>query len=100
VNDNIAVSATFVLAFTSTKKPVSAKTRTGYRVTFKFSAAEPGRLTITATRKGAKPVKLAKTVKAGPGLARITVKTRGRWVFTLSLRSKSGTHALRYRKTI
>lgn len=100
VNDNTAAGATFALALAPNAKPTVAKVRKGYRVTFKVTPAEAGKLTITGTRKGSKPVKVVKTVKAAATIVRITVRTRGRWVFTLSLRSASGVHALRYRKTI
>lgn len=92
---SVSVSATFraLPIAAGAKKPTAAKLRTGYRVTISFLVGEAGRLTVTTKPNVAH---LTKTVKVGANLARLTVKKRGRYVFTLSLRSKSGTHALRY----
>ena len=93
ITEDTKVTATFAIPLRLTKKPAVSK----LHVTFHFAAAEAGHLTVIATHKGSKPVKVVKTVKAGKGLVRITVKTHGRWLFTLSLRSKSGVHTLHYR---
>jgi uncharacterized repeat protein (TIGR02543 family) len=94
LNADAALTATFVRALAAgAKKPTVAHISSGYRITISFRAGEAGKLTVTTRPKTAT---VKKTVKAGAGTARITVKKHGRYVITLSLRSKSGTHTLRY----
>ena len=95
MNADATVGATFKpasLAATA-KKPTVVKTAAGYRITIAFRAGEAGRLTVTTKPK---TTTLRTTVKTGTGTVRVTVKKRGRYVVTLSLRSKSGTHALHF----
>jgi uncharacterized repeat protein (TIGR02543 family) len=95
VNNSVSATAVFhaLPIAAGAKKPKVSKLHTGYRVTFSIIIGEKGRLTVTSKPKAAH---LAKTVKVGANIVRVTVKKRGRYVFTLSLRSKSGTHRLRY----
>jgi uncharacterized repeat protein (TIGR02543 family) len=96
VAGDIEVVATFKAAplAAGAKKPTVKKLATGYRVTVTFRAGEAGRLTVTSKPKS---TTIRKTVKkAGAGLVLLTVHKHGRYVVTLSLKSKSGTHTLRY----
>lgn len=89
-----SVQVTFVrLALAPGRKPKITELTTGFRVTLSFIAGEAGLLTVTTKPNVAH---LTKTVKAGAGTAPVAVKKHGRYVFTLSLHSKSGTHAIRY----
>jgi uncharacterized repeat protein (TIGR02543 family) len=92
------VAATFVRApIAIGKKATVAKVATGYRVTLHFVAGTAGRLTVVGKRSGTKPVTAAKTVKAGAGSIRLTVKTRGTYAFTLTLHVKGKAYAIRVR---
>jgi uncharacterized repeat protein (TIGR02543 family) len=75
------------------KKPTVTKIAAGYRITLSFRVGEAGRLTVTTKPK---TVTVRKTMKAGAATLRLTVKKHARYVITLSLKSKSGTHTLRY----
>ena len=96
LNGDASVQATFTRLpiAAGAKKPAVAKLRTGFRVTLSFLAGAAGKLTVTTKPK---TTKLVKTVKAGANTVRFTVKKHGTYTFTLSLRSKSGTHALHYK---
>jgi len=95
LNDSVSVSAIFhaLPIAAGAKKPKVTKLHTGYRVTFSILVGETGKLTVTSKPKAAH---LSKKLKVGANTVRITVKKRARYVFTFSLRSKSGTHKLRY----
>jgi uncharacterized repeat protein (TIGR02543 family) len=90
------VTATFKLLpiAAGAKKPKVSKLRTGFRVTIWFRVGEAGKVTVTTKPK---TTTLVKAEKAGSRYIRFTVKKHGRYTFTLSLRSKSGKHALHYR---
>jgi uncharacterized repeat protein (TIGR02543 family) len=87
-----AVTAKFVHVFASTKRP----TVKGHRVTLSFSAGESGKLTIVETRAGKKLAVRHIRVKAAAGKAVFTVARSGRYVFTATLVSHSGKHAVHW----
>jgi uncharacterized repeat protein (TIGR02543 family) len=87
------VSATFAVLAPGAKAPTVKKLATGYRVTITFRTGEAGSLTVTSKPKS---TTVRKTVKAGAGSVLLTLHQRGSYVVTLSLKSKSGTHTLRY----
>jgi hypothetical protein len=87
-----AVTAKFVHVFASAKRPTVA----GHRVTLSFSAGESGKLTVVETRAGKKLVVRHIRVKVGAGKVVFIVARSGRYVFTATLVSHSGTHAVHW----
>jgi hypothetical protein len=96
-----AVIATFqqqVLA--KGKSPTIDKVSGGYTVTLYYKAAESGTLKLTATRSNARAVINGKQIKPGNGKTTFTIKRPGRYLLTLTLTSKSGTHSIHWTLTL
>jgi Divergent InlB B-repeat domain len=96
-----AVTATFAKQYlVPGKKPTVSKVEGGFKVTLFFTANEKGTLKLTGVRSGAKVVVSGKKVPVGAGKLVFTVKKTGRYLFTLTLLSKSGAHSVRWVVTI
>jgi uncharacterized repeat protein (TIGR02543 family) len=92
-----AVEATFAQPLLATgKKPRVVAAGKGLRVTLYFTAREPGKLTLVATRSGKKALSVGKTAKKGAGTLVVRLKQRGRYVLTLTLTSQSGKWSVRW----
>jgi len=79
-----------------TRAPTVVKTAAGYRVTLSFSTREPGTLKL-AVKRGATTVGSSSAkVAAGNRKISFTVKRTGRYVFTVTVVAKAGTHSIHW----
>jgi hypothetical protein len=96
-----AVTATFqkqVLA--KGKSPKVEKLSSGYKVTLFYKASERGTLKLIGVRSGARAAVNGKRIVPGDGKVSFTVRRTGKYLFTLTLKSKSGSHSIRWTITI
>lgn len=92
----LAVGAIFKpLALASAAKPKVVQ----HTVTLTYIAHEAGTATLTTKGPGTVRAKTAK-VKAGRRTLKVAVPEAGRWTFTLTLKTKTGNHAIRWRVTV
>ncbi|MGH7191415.1 MAG: hypothetical protein ACREF0_19760, partial [Acetobacteraceae bacterium] len=80
------------LALGATHKPTVAKTKAGYRVTLWFHTSSSGKLALVAKRSDKRVAKRTVAVKRGGRHVLFTVKSRGRYVVTITI----GKHSLRW----
>lgn len=101
VNAPTTVGVAFVRpALASTHVPRVRKVGSRYRLTLYYHSLAAGTLRATAKRSGTTVAARSAKAKAGTHTLALTLPGKGRYVVTLSVRSTTGTHAIRWRLTI
>jgi uncharacterized repeat protein (TIGR02543 family) len=97
LTSSVVVGAVFERLVLAPKRAAAVvKTSGGYRVTLSYLSRVAGKLKVTAKRGSATVGTKTGKVKAGSHRISLTVKSKGRYVFTLAV----GKHAIRWRVTI
>jgi uncharacterized repeat protein (TIGR02543 family) len=97
VNTPLTIGAAFERpALASTHAPKVVKNR----VTLSYRSLDAGTMTLVATRSGKKVASKSGKIKAGTHRVVMTMPGKGRYVITLTVKSKAGKHAIRWRVTI
>jgi hypothetical protein len=92
-----AMTATFgKVMLAASHKPTVAKVSGGYRVHLFYLAHEAGTLKLTVTRSSKHVASQSKKIQAGKGSLVVPLKTKGRYVFSLTLSGKKGAQTIHW----
>jgi uncharacterized repeat protein (TIGR02543 family) len=101
VSGSTAVGARFVrIELAPGRAPRVAAISGGYSVTLFFAVHQKGTVTAAVTRSGKALPGTSASVRAGNRRLTLTVPGKGSYVFTVTLASASGSHAIRWRLSV
>jgi hypothetical protein len=100
-NAPLTIGVTFTQpALVSTHAPTVKRVGSRYHVTLYYRSIAAGTLEATAKRSGKTVATRRAKAKAGTHTLALGLPGKGRYVITLSVKSATGTHAIRWRVTI